>query len=251
MESDALQLPQNLVDALVQQYVTAPSAAGYQYVAAAPLNADAARGAVSALLSETKWSSVDKASGQTIVSYSFATHNSLYVYDNPPAGDTADAFSAADQVRTRAVLATIEAVSNVKFVEVPDDAQQAGVIRYGYSPSISGYAGYAYFPGPDPSAGDVWINEKYASPQYDYYRSYVLLHETLHALGLKHPFDAGHGTGAVLPADQDIIPNTVMSYSPVAGATGGAMSSYPSQPMALDVAALQVMYGAADTDTGD
>jgi Ca2+-binding RTX toxin-like protein len=52
------------------------------------------------------------------------------------------------------------------------------------------------------------------------------------------------------PAD-DVIPNTVMSYSPLPGYGFGALSAYPAEPMPADVAALQVLYGAAEFNATD
>jgi serralysin len=110
-----------------------------------------------------------------------------------------------------------------------------------------GYAGYAFFPDNGDVGGNVWIGRAQAGAEWDYYRPNLILHETLHALGLKHPFDGAN----VLPTEANIIPNTVMSYSPAAGASSGALSRYPVEPMALDVLALQALYGAAANNTGD
>ena len=130
-----------------------------------------------------------------------------------------------------------------------DNAAEVGVLRYGYSqqPNAMSFTGYAFFPAAAAIGGDIWIGAAQAGPDWDFYRPDLLLHETLHALGLKHPFDSG----AVLPTAQDIIPNTVMSYSPVAGGTSGYMSDYPAEPMALDIAALQYLYGASGLNAGD
>ncbi|HSH88839.1 MAG TPA: M10 family metallopeptidase C-terminal domain-containing protein, partial [Ramlibacter sp.] len=101
--------------------------------------------------------------------------------------------------------------------------------------------GYAFFPSSVAMGGDIWIGAAQAAAQWDFYRPNLILHETLHAIGLNHPFS----TGAVLSPQENIIPNTVMSYSPVAGGTSGFMTKYPNEPMPLDIAALQHLYGAA------
>lgn len=239
-------------EAVPPEFITAPVGAAYSFVA--PANAPPATTGVevAALAGSTKWSSVDPASGKTIVTYSFADpHTSLYSYDASisafPA--TASAFSDADKAATRAVLAHIEAVCNVHFVEVPDNASECGVVRYSYSqqPNAMGLSGYTFYPSSDAAGGDVWIGAAQAQPQWDFFRTDLILHETLHALGLKHPF----GEGTVLPTPENIIPNTVMSYSPLPGGGVGEMSSYPAEPMALDIAALQFLYGTAPTASGD
>jgi serralysin len=80
-----------------------------------------------------------------------------------------------------------------------------------------------------------------------HYRPGLILHETLHALGLKHPFEGGE----TLDVHDDVITTTVMSYSPVAGNREGAMSHYPDEPMPLDIQALQALYGAATSNAAD
>jgi hypothetical protein len=147
------------------------------------------------------------------------------------------------------VLSTISAVCNVSFVEVADSGAQHGQIRYAYSmsPDKMGYAGYSFFPGTAGAGGDVWIAASQAASSWSWYRPDLLLHETLHAVGLKHPFDGE----VTLDTASDVIPNTVMSYSTLAGSQVGMLSAYPGEPMALDIAALQLLYGAASHNAGD
>jgi hypothetical protein len=231
-------------------YATTPTAGTYPYVAQAqaPL---AEGGNVAALMAGSKWTSLDAPSAKTIVTYSFADPlTSTFAYANNDFQSTLSTFSGADRQLTRDLLAHIEAVCNVQFVEVADNAEQCGVLRYGYShePNAMNFAGYAFFPSAGAIGGDIWIGADQAAAQWDFYRPDLILHETLHALGLKHPFSAGE----VLSTEQDIIPNTVMSYSTVAGSDGGGyMSSYPGEPMGLDIAALQYLYGASALNAGN
>lgn len=199
----------------------------------------AATGKAAALMAGTKWANTGVA-GQTVLTYSFAGANS--------AATGVREFASADKAQLRTVLDGIEAVCNIRFIEVPDTGD-GGTIRYGYShaPERLAYAGMAYYPSAAPEAGEVLLAESQSASDWDYYRPHLLLHETLHALGLKHPF-----SGAVTLAPQDdTIANTVMSYSAVAGSQIGAMSKYPSKPMPLDVTALQSMYGTAEHNNGD
>jgi len=78
--------------------------------------------------------------------------------------------------------------------------------------------------------------------------SMVLLHEIGHSMGLLHTHD--EDTGKPLPAIGDLDSNryTVMSYNAEARS---AKFGHPVGYMALDIAALQSLYGAADYATGD
>ncbi|MRD46715.1 hypothetical protein GHT07_05475 [Caenimonas koreensis DSM 17982] len=220
----------------------------YQYVAQSPTQGMG--NAIDALMSGSKWSGTDAGTARTVVTYSFVNAQSSFSY----AGQNnftsnVSTFSEADKALTRTLLGKIEAVCNVEFVEVAGNASECGVLRYGYSPqpNVQGCAGFAYFPSSSAMGGDIWIGANQATCTWDFYRPNLILHETLHAIGLKHPFEAG----AVLSTAQDIVPNTVMSYSTVAGGSSSWMSAYPSEPMPMDVAALQCLYGAAPTNTGD
>ncbi|HTH81058.1 MAG TPA: DUF4214 domain-containing protein [Ramlibacter sp.] len=237
-------------DLFPAQADTLPQAAGTSAsTGSVALNAPLAMnaGAEQALMAGSQWTTHD-ALGRTVITYSFANTASGFGPDANFAS-TLTPFSAADQAMVQQVLANIESVCNVSFVQVADNGSQHGDIRYAYSmaPNKMGYAGYSFFPGTVGSGGDVWIGSDQAAAKWDWYRPDLLLHETLHAIGLKHPFD-----GAVtLDTASDIIPNTVMSYSTMAGSQVGMLASYPGEPMALDIAALQSLYGAASHNDGD
>ena len=87
-------------------------------------------------------------------------------------------------------------------------------------------------------------------------RLYTFVHELGHAVGLSHPFasDNGHpvGTSASSPPPYTAV-QTVMSYdiSATDGIGPGSAYGLAVTPMALDIAALQRMYGAAATYTSD
>jgi serralysin len=235
-------------DGVPVEFETTPTGAAYTFVASATAPITAGPMDIAALAAGTKWTSVDPFSGKTIVTYSFvdpATSSFSYSGFTSNVG----AFSDADKAVTREILAHIEAFCDVQFVEVPDTADACGVVRFGYSSQVDAMqlAGYGYYPSTTAAGGDVWLGTAMAGAQWDAFRPDLILHETLHALGLKHPF----GSGVVLATADNIIPNTVMSYSPVVGSTTGSLSDYPQDPMPLDVAALQFLYGAAPTNLGD
>jgi hypothetical protein len=201
-----------------------------------------------ALASGSQWSG-SAGSVKTVVTYSFSNAASTFDGDSAQFSASLQEFTAADRATTRTLLSTISAVCNVTFVEVADSAGQCGEVRYAYSqaPNAMGYSGYAFFPSESETGGDVWIGAAQAAPQWDFYRTELILHETLHAMGLKHPF-----SGAVtLDSQADIIPNTVMSYSAVAGTQQGSLAQYPAEPMPLDVQMLQSLYGAAANNDGN
>jgi serralysin len=201
---------------------------------------------IAALLSGSRWT---PSGASTTITYSFAGSASSYSSEVAAFDITRSAFSPADRMLTRELLATIEAVCNVDFIEVPDAGAKPGALRFAYSdyPNKMGFAGYAFFPSEHEAGGDVWIGSAQAGPEWDGYRPYLILHETLHALGLKHPFDGDD----ILAQAGDVIPNTVMSYSVAAGSQSGALSRFPLEPMPADVQALQELYGAASHNAGD
>lgn len=85
-----------------------------------------------------------------------------------------------------------------------------------------------------------------------------ILHELGHALGLKHPFDAGGNGRPTFAAlgipEKDDLQYTLMSYGSSDAQTANASlwSGNPSTPMLLDILAIQQIYGANLTyHTGD
>ncbi|WP_170791598.1 matrixin family metalloprotease, partial [Ruegeria lacuscaerulensis] len=170
----------------------------------------------------------------------------------------------------RAALTAIEAVANVQFVEVSSwlEADIYEII----APSSSSFfgssstLGYHYTPSNSPSEGafntDFWTTGLGGNGDPGGFFFTTLLHELGHALGLGHPHDTGLGTtvlnGVTSPffsygdgnLNQGVF--TVMSYNdgwtqvngqlPVNATYGGSTGLG-----ALDIAALQAMYGANTT----
>lgn len=117
-----------------------------------------------------------------------------------------------------------------------------------YADSTAPSTAWAYSPGTYQEAGDVWFGQNY---NYDYavagnYAWHTLLHETGHALGLKHGHDTS-GFGAI-PSNLDAMEYSVMTYrSYINGPTTGYTNEtwgFAQTYMMLDIAALQHMYGA-------
>lgn len=195
-----------------------------------------------ALLSGHQWSGVPT-NGRLAVTYSFSHAASMYGSDVANFSSSLREFSEANKAAVRKILQGIEAVCGLVFVEVQDTGAQSGQLRYAYSdaPNLAGFTGYGFAPSDRPEGGDIWIGNAQTALEWAHMRTNLILHETLHALGLKHPFDPPN----TLPAEANTIFNTVMSYSTIAGIHHGSISRYPETPMPLDVAALQAMYGAA------
>ena len=162
-------------------------------------------------------------------------------------------FTANQKTFAKQALAYISSVIDVRFVETTDP-DAPNTIGFADNRQVNS-AGYTYSPSDSAVGSDVLLSNYGSSsanldPHDGEYAALVLIHELGHALGLKHPFshaDAGGsvGEGPNLPTPEDNTQWTVMSYQ-----------SYPSeyhlQYRALDIAALQYLYGPSPTlRTGD
>lgn len=179
------------------------------------------------------------------ITYSFMEHtpNAAAGYETYAWLPVRDFRPLSNEQRTAidTLLGQFSAVAGVTFQRVEND----GLIRYG---SYSGREGipehiendgesllrlYDSLPGTD-----IWLNHqsaKIGSLDSDFGR-FLILHETAHALGLKHPgayseFDSG----PYLPSDLDHSGNTILSYN------GGIRDDLG----AFDILALQYLYGAS------
>ncbi len=184
--------------------------------------------------------------GETIT-YSFLSNNAAdSYYGNQEVSEVSNAVKA--NVR-KIIEEVIESIIDVDFVEVSDSSNSHGQIRYMFSDDPS-YA-YAYYPSSSKLGGDIHLNSDFESDFGNKFSGYgnhgymSLIHETFHALGLKHPGDYngdGLGTGPFLPYNQDNTTNTVMTYN----FTGS--SAVTSMP--YDIKALQDIYGAKANNAG-
>ncbi|WP_238364402.1 hypothetical protein [Mesobacterium pallidum] len=136
--------------------------------------------------------------------------------------------------------------------------------------TLTDLSGIASFPGQDPAAGggfeahvvlDTLRPPVTVTPEIGAVsaRASIALQETLKALGLAHPHDTGNGSTAWAssaltgdnPLDNDRY--TVMSFERggLDVSNLGRTYGYAATPMALDLAALQRMYGARTARIGD
>ena len=157
------------------------------------------------------------------------------------------ALNATEIANFKLALAEYSKVTNISFTQLSDNASEVGEIRIAKSQVVtdSGAAGWGYFPGTTPEAGDIWL---YTDPMtfengsYDYL---TLVHEVGHTLGLKHPFEQGSDWPTVLPSSKDNFAYTVMSYTSDPGGNDALIADrYPTTLMMLDIQAIQYMYGA-------
>lgn len=107
--------------------------------------------------------------------------------------------------------------------------------------------GYAYLPSGAALGGDVWLGGSGGTPRAGNHDYLTMLHEVGHALGLKHAHQAD--LFDAVPERYDSPEYTVMTYRPYQGARsigsmGGEAWGRPQTYMMLDIAALQLMYGA-------
>lgn len=196
---------------------------------------------IDAVFSGVKWGT-----GSLTVSFPIASSSYGVGYGSGETANNFKAFTATQQDATRTILQGYSAVANLTFTEETETNTNHAALRYAMSDTPS--TAWAYYPSYSELGGDAWFNNskgKYNSPARGNYAWLTILHETGHAMGLKHP----HSTAAPFPAmplDKDSIEYTVMSYRSYTGSgTGGyTASNYPQTLMMYDVAALQVAYGA-------
>ncbi len=169
--------------------------------------------------------------------------------------------STAQVAAYRAATLAWDRLIAPSFAEIVETATARGEMRIAFTTMDAGTAGYAYQSNnrvPTSKAGDIWmqasdVNANFALGTQGYI---TLLHEIGHVLGLKHSFEA-----PVIPAPFENGRYTTLSYtqatpSTVKGfaANGNGITTTSSgpviviTPMVLDIAAIQLQYGA-DTTT--
>jgi hypothetical protein len=181
-----------------------------------------------------------------IITYSFY-ENIGQPYGGP---ETVRPVSEGIKRNVRQIFSDLEWSMPVRFVEVTETTSTIGAIRYLRSEGEGDpFYAYTYYPG-QTIGGDVHLSGAIADTDetgfaaaLGSYGYRALLHETLHALGLKHPgnYDAGAGYAAppFLSPAMDNSTNTIMSYN-----TAGLPEI---TPMVADRQALQYLYGTATT----
>ena len=145
----------------------------------------------------------------------------------------------------------IEPFINIDFQEVFEAAGDEGQIQYSYADIDA--AGLTVISN-DPINNPVTVvfNDDFftfTQAQAGNIQYEVIIHETLHALGLKHPGNySGDEIGGqpppFLPEHEDHTTNTVVSYH-------GSGLMHALTPMVYDVMALRYLYGSKSVNTGN
>lgn len=201
-----------------------------------------------------RWNASQSVGTAVTVTYSFMSSAPTYGGTNS-GGDTGFvAFSAEQQAAVHAMLADISSQTGLTFTQVSDSNSSYGQLRFGnnYQAKSSGYAWLPFSAGDDKS-GDVWINvDNSTDLSAGSFNLSTLYHETLHALGLKHPgnYNAGETSDTSVQTNslgvvEDNLQYTIMSYRDAAnGLQQKGVGLY-------DLLALQYLYGARNTQTGN
>jgi serralysin len=122
------------------------------------------------------------------------------------------------------------------------DQDKDALIRYAGRKTADAYALY---PSERADGGDAWFTTSgyYDNPLVGTGGYTGIMHETGHALGLKHSFE--NSVNGPVPANHDSLEYTVMSYSSYAGAKtwSAATTDFPQTLMMDDIAAANHVRG--------
>ncbi len=206
---------------------------------------------IDGILWNAKWAS-------TTITYSFPTSASFYGNGYGSLNETASGFEALDSSQIAAVeklMGEIESFTGLNFVRMTETSFNHATLRFGMTNNTEG--AHAYVPDTTNEAGDAWFRNDplFDNPTLggDAYNE-GFMHELGHTLGLGHGHE-NNGYGA-LPYFKDSNEYSVMTYRDYIGdsttdgnenETWGNAQSY----MMLDIAALQHLYGADYSASGN
>jgi len=197
---------------------------------------------------------VDPSTGKKTVYFYFPS--SLPSYDTSADHRAGFVGFTSDQKSfTRNTLTYISSVVGLSFVETTDSTIASNRFTIAFANNTqTGSAGYAVYPSDptdqslgSPVGGDFFLAKTSGAPTTlvaNTYAALTVIHELGHALGLKHPgsYDAGGQipAGPFLSSAEDTSAWTVMSYQ-------STSAQYNAIYQALDIAALQYLYGPSPT----
>lgn len=145
-----------------------------------------------------------------------------------------------------------------------DDLATAQVKYANFTDATKTYYAYTFLPGTDPESGSVWFNSVFdkgagtndlMTPKTGQWGFLAYIHETGHALGLRHPGDYNGGTPSYLTNaayTRDTQMYSIMSYFDGSNTGADWIASdnrkyFPQTPMMDDIMAIQAIYGAETT----
>jgi Ca2+-binding RTX toxin-like protein len=199
---------------------------------------------IDALISGAEWQTHN-------LSYGFPTLTSQYpagIDETDSPSDNFEPFNATQQAVVTQQLGLISQVTTLVFAI---NNANPGATHLRYAMSDEAEVAYAYYPpsngAPGGLGGSAWFNNSegdFDNPVLGNYAWMGILHETGHALGLKH----GHEFPAI-SSDRDSLEYSVMTYrsfpgQSIAGGYTNETWGFAQSLMMYDIAALQRIYGA-------
>jgi serralysin len=204
---------------------------------------------IDGLFSGVKW---DTLGGTLSLSYSFPDGRGDYEANySDRAINKAHMLTAAQRGAITDVLTQISGLTSLTFTQFTGASVSDADLRFALSPVAD--PAYAYYPANHasfPEGGDSFFHggPDFNNIKLGSYGFSTFLHETGHALGLKHGHERDGGFAA-LPRKFDSLEFAVMTYrafvgGPINGPFDNEKYGFPQSFMMLDIAALQEMYGA-------
>jgi hypothetical protein len=188
--------------------------------------------------------------------------------------------SNAFKTAGREAFNLIESYTKIDFEEITETGDVVGDFRIGIADANHfgmdlSYGAYSQGVSHGPAGGNIFFNgtiDKDNDGICDYneadklgknsFHFVTFLHEIIHSLGLKHPFepfdatDSVEGNANLMSIQYDQYPYTIMSYTPLRNENpfttkyeginlnnNSGTQYYPNTPMLYDIMALQEMYG--------
>jgi len=215
---------------------------------------------VDALISGFAWD-IDATNG--VITYSFPTSSAQLGYSLGSTVFFSSGFSSTQQNVAEDAMGMAEDYTLIDFQE---GSSSNATVRWFNATGPGIPTAFGYFPNTGDSGGDMAFNDGSFDSNLTSgtYENATFIHELGHALGLKHGHECccsacGGGDGGAMPADQDSMEYSIMTYRSYEGHDldelpfyTNADGSYAQTYMISDIAALQRMYGANyETESGN